>query len=1149
MARLIASRYAVLSKEAPRQGGLADVLPCADIEDGGERVALKLLKPLPDEDDTLRLLFEREVAALRELRHDNIVLLHDAGIDDDTGRYFLALDWVPHDLPSWLNTHPPASTQEFVDQIGLPVLRALAFAHERQVIHRDLKPENVLVADDGTPKLADFGISKIKTSLADSSHTLAAYSSRPYAPPESESKSSYSRDVFAFGVFVLSCLTKRAIEDYSDFAPALDEIEATLDLVDLLESCVSLDARDRPRSAPELLLRLEGILRRQRADQRVVRSVSLSLSQSARRRILEVEGIPEADVPQFVLRELADTPSIRPLLDDGESPSIFDGPWLGESRHLYLYGDEWSFRVVAEAQEPRLNVIGAAKVGAVDTDLGRERHLVLDSVTFSMESPLNYASARDVIRELVEEAYTYEGVRQTERRAKERARLFEQWSRQLDAREAADEEREDRLPVVVNGLSGYRLHLSRVEDGDDLDGQQRVLLDQRGRFVARGAVDIGTDGDAVLYLDRLPSRTVPASGFLALDTGASRTKLYRERDALSRVRFGSSGLATVALPELLLNPQEAVSVDAPAITKWLQDDLDEHKQSAVAHALASTQFTVVHGPPGTGKTTFIAELVGQELARRPATRVLLTSQTHVAVDNALQQIRKVVPQAKLLRVGRRAQEKIAADVLDLSVETQLERWREEVRSRSSASLERLVAEHGLDVVTVRRSLRLSELAECLRRAVLCDSAIDRRVQQLRAGTEEGQQLADEARDDIEAEIEKLRGGKELAELRARRLADDELVQPVVGKRSLDDLDATHIAERANALLQNAENGGLNLRQLVDTQTKWLERISSGVEFEAALVVSSQLVSGTCVGIAGAPGIDDEEFDLCIIDEASKATATETLVPMVRSKRWVLVGDENQLPPFLDEALHSRSVQNDFDLDPTELAATLFSRLARGLPESSSRSLDRQYRMVPAIGDLISHCFYGGQLQSAPKDELPLTGAVQATPVCWLATDGLDDRRERRAAETSFLNLCEAREVMRYLRSLSEQVADDGGADFRVLVLAPYGAQVRELDRRVRQDGDRLASLDVEVNTVDAAQGREADALVFSAVRSNADGGTGFVRELERINVALSRAKYLLTIVGDMTFFDRAGGPLADVLRYMRQHPTTCTLEDISGSHR
>jgi serine/threonine protein kinase len=1126
---------------------LAEVFAASDLDDGGSRVAVKLLKPLPEKDKTLQLLFEREVSALRELRHPNIVSLKDAGTDPDTGRYYVTLQWVEHPLYSWLKSHPPVSAEAFIDLIAHPVLKALAFAHERNVIHRDIKPSNVLITEDGTPKIADFGISKIKTSLVESEHTLANYSSLPYAPPESESKSSFSRDVFGFGVFVLACLSPSPIEDYDDFPAALDELEADMELVDMLERCVSLSVTERPRTAPELLLRLEAYLRRKQADERRSRNISLDLKASVIRRVADDEEIPAGAVPDLVKRELADSPSLHPLLAEGETSNLFDDPWLGGSRAFFLYGDEWSFRLVAEEESPRLAVVGAQRIGSIDTDRWRDRHLVPTDVRWTLEPPLNYAIAREDIRSLIDEAFAFEGLRAGEQRGQERARLFEQWNNQLEARVAALEESENRLPVSVQSADNHLISLSLRDTSPDIEGEQRVLLDDRGRFLAKGTIDVSRDENAVIYLERPPTRPISSAKFLAIDMRAEQAKIRKERDALSRVRFGSSGLGSVALPELILQPGNAEVVDSVPVTAWIQDNLDEHKQAAVEQALGSSQFTVVHGPPGTGKTTFIAELVAQEWQRSPSTRILLASQTHVAVDNALQAIRRVAPESKMLRVGHRAEEKIAPEVLDLTVERQLERWREDVRHSSTRYLEDLVTERGGDITAVRQSLHLTELADIIRRLRLCELGIARRMDQLREQVERDTPLSDDDRQDIESQIDKLSDGRDSAEREARLLLTGPALAPVMQGRLLVDLQVDDLRTAADRLIPTAGDGTLNLRKLLDTQAKWIERIMAGTEFEAALVTSRQLVAGTCIGIGGVPGIDANFFDLCIVDEASKATPTETLVPLVRAKRWVLVGDENQLPPFLDEALRNAEIQENFGLDRAELEQTLFGRLAHGLPESNSRSLDRQYRMVPAIGDLISHCFYADRLKSADKEALSFTKRLQATPVCWMSTKNLADRHERSDGDTSYINLSEAREVMRHLRELNEAASTELEAPLHVLVLAPYVGQVRELQRRVRQDRETLNALSIEVNTVDAAQGREADALIFSAVRSNPAGKIGFVRELKRANVALSRGKYLLTIVGDTSIFERDTNPLGDVLRYIRGHPSTCTVKELAGA--
>ena len=119
-------------------------------------------------------------------------------------------------------------------------------------MRQDVKPSNVLVRDDNTPQLADFGIRKVKRQLVESGPTVVDFVSRPFAPPEGHHTSSYSRDVFSFGVLMLWCLAEVPVDDYGDFKDALDTVDASPQLIDLIESCISLDEEERPRTALEL---------------------------------------------------------------------------------------------------------------------------------------------------------------------------------------------------------------------------------------------------------------------------------------------------------------------------------------------------------------------------------------------------------------------------------------------------------------------------------------------------------------------------------------------------------------------------------------------------------------------------------------------------------------------------------------------------------------------------------------------------------------------------------------------------------------------------------------------------------------------------------------------------------------------------------
>ena len=308
----------------------------------------------------------------------------------------------------------------------------------------------------------------------------------------------------------------------------------------------------------------------------------------------------------------------------------------------------------------------------------------------------------------------------------------------------------------------------------------------------------------------------------------------------------------------------------------------------------------------------------------------------------------------------------------------------------------------------------------------------------------------------------------------------------------------------------------------------------GPEFEAAALIRAQVVAATCVGFGGPAGWDTIEFDLCIVDEASKATATEAFVPMVRARRWVLVGDHRQLPPYVDQALLDRALLGEFDLAEDELRETLFERLRAELPDGCRFLLSMQHRMVPAIGDLISHCFYDGELESAPSERPAWLGMALAEPVVWLSTAHIGARREQRSG-TSHTNPLEARCVRNLLGSLN-LLARGAGARLHVGVLTGYAEQRDELEMRLADKRAEWPHLDIECNTVDAFQGREVDVAVYSVTRSNVRGRLGFLQERRRLNVALSRGRVGLVIVGDDHFAATAEGdnPFAAVLRHINR---------------
>ena len=352
-----------------------------------------------------------------------------------------------------------------------------------------------------------------------------------------------------------------------------------------------------------------------------------------------------------------------------------------------------------------------------------------------------------------------------------------------------------------------------------------------------------------------------------------------------------------------------------------------------------------------------------------------------------------------------------------------------------------------------------------------------------------------------------------------------------------------------AAFENRSPEAAQLKDLLHIHADWEAEFGRSIEFKAALVASSQVVAGTCLGIASVPGKNELTYDLCIVDEASIATPTEVLVPMSRSHRSILVGDNKQLSPFQDRELESAGLLERFGLSSADQKLTLFQRLTEGLPGELHKTLTTQHRMLPALGELVSDCFYDGKLRSVDRERAQHLVNVWPRPVMWFSTSKLP-RHGSRKVGTSFYNDTEVEIILKQLARMDFgiQKCKKKGPPVSVALLTGYGEQRMRLEQSVEARKHEWTSFsEIYVNVVDAFQGREADVVLFSVTRSE-ELNLGFLKEMERINVALSRGKELLGIVGDHYYCQTVKGavnPLKDVIEHIRRHPESCQLQDLT----
>lgn len=166
------------------------------------------------------------------------------------------------------------------------------------------------------------------------------------------------------------------------------------------------------------------------------------------------------------------------------------------------------------------------------------------------------------------------------------------------------------------------------------------------------------------------------------------------------------------LREVLLDPDANAKPESAEVSEWILQ-LDESKREAVKLALGATDLLLVQGPPGTGKTSFIAETVAQYLRSNPQSRVLIASQTHVAVDNALERL-ELSGIGGLVRLAGVDQSRVDPTVLHLLLDAQTKRWARRVRARVEQSVERQAKGIGVVPDHLRAALVLQQLASVIR---------------------------------------------------------------------------------------------------------------------------------------------------------------------------------------------------------------------------------------------------------------------------------------------------------------------------------------------------------------------------------------------------------------------------------------------------
>ncbi|MBD1394828.1 AAA domain-containing protein [Mucilaginibacter glaciei] len=272
-----------------------------------------------------------------------------------------------------------------------------------------------------------------------------------------------------------------------------------------------------------------------------------------------------------------------------------------------------------------------------------------------------------------------------------------------------------------------------------------------------------------------------------------------------------------------------------------------------------------------------------------------------------------------------------------------------------------------------------------------------------------------------------------------------------------------------------------------------------------LVAKAQIITATLVG-SNHYTIRDVKFDTVVIDEAGQALEPACWIPILKAQKLIMAGDHLQLAPTIKS---NKAAQKG-------LATTLLEKCATQHPQAVTL-LEEQYRMNEAIMGFSSREFYGNRLKANEgvaqrllfEKDLPMT--FVDTAGC-----GFDEKLEG----TSSTNPEEAVFLFKHLYQLAEQIAARGLEFPSIAIISPYKGQIRIL-KELFEASELIKYKDkISVNTIDSFQGQERDVVYISMTRSNAEGEIGFLADTRRMNVAMTRARKKLVIIGDSSTITR-----------------------------
>jgi superfamily I DNA and/or RNA helicase len=562
------------------------------------------------------------------------------------------------------------------------------------------------------------------------------------------------------------------------------------------------------------------------------------------------------------------------------------------------------------------------------------------------------------------------------------------------------------------------------------------------------------------------------------------------------------------------------------------------QDEAIAKGVGSKDITLTLGPPGTGKTTIIVAWAKYYASQ--GKKILITSQNNKAVDNVLERLAKE-KDLECLRVGNESN--VSSSIHDLLIE-----------NYSLSAQKKLIDNIDLNILKLSKYLvYLTEMKEFMNKKnfienehkkinSVLDMINDLKKCYARSDEYTNGNLLKKILFFFQNKINQKRVKTLEQDLNINNISIYKFYEEIEHKKEILVNNLIQIPDYQSSDLVNnnfykaiyeingqydekfilqIENDFILIKNIFDVIEKFkfkMLRERQSTLYETILEYVD-VVGATCIGINSNRLFADIPFDVVIVDESGQIQLHNLMVPLSRASKAILVGDHKQLPPVVDDELAAELEEQGFD--PIFLQKSWFEILWDPMPEDHKTMLDTQFRCPAIISDFVSKAFYeskyfAGSGMEQKQAILPYFNSTMTFIDTSKVFPSFEQSRITDGRTEVLGNEVETTIIIKTLMNFIKELPYLAEKN-EIGIIVPYKNHVLEVKRTIKKLKLDIGNLNVEdlVASVDSYQGQERDVIIFAFSRSNKGGNIGFLADWRRLNVAMTRTKKQLIMVGSL----------------------------------